>query len=419
MPRGRGGSGGLSRRAALALIGGGGLLGVSSTGAFDQVQGQRPFDLSVNDENALLGVEVFSPVEISSSPATVDILELQNRFADSELTNLSVSADSDLLAVESLSGVTLQPTEKRTVSGTVSTDESPTQAVTLTITVSTDTEQIETTRTVDVVADLATGLPDGCPVSLNITVDVGDSATDGNSVSGDITNKDISGDITVGGDIEIKNSRVNGNVTATNDGDVTLSNNTEINGSVTADGDISVKKTTVGKGLDAGGDLTVEANSVVGNGARAGGNMTVKKTTFGGGLVAGGDITIEAQSTIGGAVEAGSDGDVTIKQTTVCGAVHAGGDVSEILNSNIGGDVTAGGDVDLENKATVFGNVITDPEGDVDVGNNAVVKGKVDASGDVTVEGAVQSGVFADGDVDGTGTINGNDPRPSSGSEDD
>jgi len=57
MTKKRGGSGGLSRRAALALIGGGGLLGISSTGAFDQVQGQRPFDLSVNDDNALLGVD--------------------------------------------------------------------------------------------------------------------------------------------------------------------------------------------------------------------------------------------------------------------------------------------------------------------------------------------------------------------------
>ena len=57
-PRSRGGGGKLSRRAAIALISGGGLLGLTSTGAFTQVDGNREFDISsASDENAFLSIE--------------------------------------------------------------------------------------------------------------------------------------------------------------------------------------------------------------------------------------------------------------------------------------------------------------------------------------------------------------------------
>lgn len=161
----RAGGDGLTRRAAVALIAGGALMGISSTGAFDQVEGRRPFDLSVDDNNALLRIEVFSPIEVDSSPTTVDILQFQNRFSDAELTELTVSSDSTTLTVESLAGVTLQPGESETVRGTISVSGNGQSIVNLTIIATTETERIETTRSVEINATIAgdDGPPDGGP----------------------------------------------------------------------------------------------------------------------------------------------------------------------------------------------------------------------------------------------------------------
>jgi len=56
-PKSRGGGGNISRRAAIALIGGGGLVGISSTGAFSQVDNSRGFGVSTaTDANAQLRI---------------------------------------------------------------------------------------------------------------------------------------------------------------------------------------------------------------------------------------------------------------------------------------------------------------------------------------------------------------------------
>src|SRR6056297_2515486 len=93
------GGGGLSRRAALALIGGGGLLGISASGAFDQVGANRPFDLAVDDDNALLGIDVLGPITVTESGESVDVLELENRFPDAAFDSVSVSADHPMLSI--------------------------------------------------------------------------------------------------------------------------------------------------------------------------------------------------------------------------------------------------------------------------------------------------------------------------------
>ena len=307
-PSRRGGGGGLSRRAALALIGGGGLLGISSTGAFDQVRGQRPFDLSVDDDNALLGIEVFTPIEINSSPATVDILELQNRFPDAELTELTISSDSTILSVESLDGLTLQPGETETVRGTISVSESGQSVVNLTVTATTETERIETTRSVEINATVAGYEPGSCPVSVNVGGDALPEQESDGSIT--VVDQDVADGIEAGGSV-----------------------------SITAIGNRPV---IIGGDVEAEGSISIAAN----------GNDTT--VIIDGDVVAGGAIDISAGGniTIGGDVEA--DGDITITArgtgtVTVCGEVESDdGDLSISENGN-NASVTINEDEDDDN----------------------------------------------------------------------
>lgn len=66
-------SGELSRRAALLLIAGGGLLGVTAAGAYDQVSARRPFGVGVNDASALVGIADQGPVKRNSRDPMVEI----------------------------------------------------------------------------------------------------------------------------------------------------------------------------------------------------------------------------------------------------------------------------------------------------------------------------------------------------------
>ena len=98
-PESRGGGGSLSRRAAIALIGGGGLLGLSGTGAFTQVDGSRPFSVATaTDANALLAVEGFDEDETYNSPHTVT---LENQLSKTLDNNNTVSIENGNLKFES------------------------------------------------------------------------------------------------------------------------------------------------------------------------------------------------------------------------------------------------------------------------------------------------------------------------------
>jgi hypothetical protein len=64
MSKRSGRSGKLSRRTALALIAGGGLVSLSGAGAFSQINANRPSNVgTASDENALLGIDI--PAEVS------------------------------------------------------------------------------------------------------------------------------------------------------------------------------------------------------------------------------------------------------------------------------------------------------------------------------------------------------------------
>ncbi|TQQ79832.1 hypothetical protein EGH24_10090 [Halonotius terrestris] len=427
-PKSRGGSGGLSRRAALALIGGGGLLGISASGAFDQVGAQRPFDLAVDDDNALLGIETFGPIEVTQSDVTVDVMELHNRFPDAVFDSVSVTTDSSILSISDPleRGETLANDERLTVRGRVESDRSRTANVELTITVSGSSERIETTRTITVAVDLRGQLPEGCPVSLDISVSVGDDALGEQTSDGDLslTNEEVDGSVTTtagsGGSLDIRNTTITGDVIA--DGDISLRNAT-VGGDVRtredSEGTISLENTTVGGSIVGDSDVTSRNSNVDGDlrtredseGAITVRGQRTTPATVVGSVVGDGDVEIIAAQ-IGGEVQtrSGSEGSITITNATVCRAIDADDDLT-ITNAEVGA-VTADGDIQIKPNSTVFGTV--NASNNVTLSRNATVKGDINASGDVTVDGTVEGGVFAGGTVDGSGTINGNDPRPSS-----
>jgi len=87
-PTSRGGGGKLSRRAAIAMIAGGGTLAISGTGAFTQAETPRKFSVTTAaDENALLGIKTLD-VTFTETNNTKPILKLTNR------TNSTLSLDS-------------------------------------------------------------------------------------------------------------------------------------------------------------------------------------------------------------------------------------------------------------------------------------------------------------------------------------
>lgn len=96
--RNRGGGGGLSRRTALALIGGGGVLAVGASGAFDSLTGERPFQVgTAGDDEALLRLRTTEATPPAQEPfrdrqvqfdvtsgATVPLIRVEN-FVDDRI----------------------------------------------------------------------------------------------------------------------------------------------------------------------------------------------------------------------------------------------------------------------------------------------------------------------------------------------
>lgn len=395
MARKRGGSGGLSRRTALALIGGGGLLGISSTGAFDQVRGQRPFDLSVNDDNALLGITVLSPIEISNSPATVDILELQNRFPDADLTEISVSSDSAVLSVEDLANVSLQPGESQTVRGDVSMSESGSETISLTVAADTGTERIEATRSITINADIPS-VTDCVGPRHVITSQVNGDVDDDQGTVELAANVQVKGSVDAVGCVILgKNAQIKKSVDA--DGkvllgenaqikqsaagsDVGLGKNAQIKGSVDATGNVSLEKNAQIQSSAAGKDFVLRKNAQIKGAVDAAGSVTLSENAQIQSTADGKNFLLEKNAKIKGAVDAA--GNVTVRQNAQIESSAAGNTFILEKNAQIKGSVTATGDVILGNNAQVDGSVTAD--GNITIGKNAQIKGTMTAGGTIT-----------------------------------
>ncbi|WP_133304639.1 hypothetical protein [Halonotius aquaticus] len=271
MARGRGGSGGLSRRAALALISGGGLLGISSTGAFDQVGADRAFDISVDDNDALLGVTLLEESFEVSEGAEIrrDLLKIENRSSDStessedskiEFNSVKIEAPDYNRYVylgintEKLDGG-LAPETSVTIPSTISGKKSTTSSIPikLTITASSDEEGIviETTRTVYISVAASGYEPGTCPVTFTDS-----NAIKGENVSKSVENENVDGDIESNSKLTIR-AKGDGS-TVSIKGNVSSSKKIDIKaqgGTITIGGDVNSDKVSI-KALQ-GGSVTI------------------------------------------------------------------------------------------------------------------------------------------------------------------
>lgn len=138
--------------------------------------------------------------------------------------------------------------------------------------------------------------------------------------------------------------KLNGALTVTGSGAVTIGSSAQISGSLTASGDITTQWAAAISGAVSGRSLV-----------SAGGG------TFGGGITASaGVVTLGTSDTVTGNVTAnGNSGNVTLgSSATVNGNVTAGGAVTlQSSASRVTGDVTATGNVTLGSGTTVSGNV--------------------------------------------------------------
>ena len=271
MTKKRGGSGGLSRRAALAMIGGGGLLGVSSTGAFDQVGADRAFNISVDNENALLDVTLLqdSFEVLEDSEISPDLLKIENQSSESErasedpgITFNSVKIKSpgynryvqfELNTEDLANGLT--PDSSVTIPGTISGKRSTASSIPITLTVTANSDDdgivIETTRTIYISVDASGYEPGTCPVTFTDS-----NATKGENINKKVENENVDGDIESNSKLTIK---ANGDSsTVSIKGNVSSSKKIDIKsqgGTITIGGDVNASKVSI-KALQ-GGSVTI------------------------------------------------------------------------------------------------------------------------------------------------------------------
>jgi hypothetical protein len=294
MARQRGGSGGLSRRTALLLIGGGGLVAISGSGAFETVNAGRGFSVnSASDENALLGIKTFDPTYTQKNKPK-KILELLNQ-TQSSFTDISVSVSSShtfLTITETPDR--LEPTDGWIpVEAETTAEPTDTSPVELTITAESDATTITATRLIGAATNL--GYPPACPVPTG----VGARGPQDGDPNVDLNNTEIDGDVSAEkGSVDLHKVKINGNISA--------GENVTISG--------------------ANNDSYVVCGSI-----EAGGKVTIRNHMETGPITSGGDVIIKPNSTVYGDIDA--DG-VVKKQGVVKGDIKQGGSSTQNSNNN-------------------------------------------------------------------------------------
>lgn len=374
--RNRSGSGGISRRTALTLLGGGGLLGVGVSGAFDSVRGDRPFDVGVSgDQNARLVIDLHEPS--GSHGEVVTLLELENQ-ASEPLTNIDVTVVSsgsiELDVAEPLdSGGTFDPGDDAlSIDALLSCSDGVTETVDLELVASGPGERIEATRSMEVTCLVDEIGPIQVPAcNLGPT-----GAKEEIYVRGSDSPDGISGefDVYVSG-----GARVEGPIDVT--GQVTLSNGARVTDSITAGGSIDM-----GGGVKVDGSLVTGGSLTLTNGAEieanAGRIEVCGDANFGGGpeivvsdILVGGDLSNTGPPGVGRHI------------TTTKEGVSIGGD----LDVSGGITVESRDDVVVDGSIRWDGNRLATDTGDLVVGGDLTVSegGVVTIEGDLTVDGAV------------------------------
>ncbi|MFQ3475363.1 hypothetical protein HKK80_03760 [Halonotius sp. F2-221B] len=145
--RGRGNGSRYTRRAALGLIAGGVLLGVGTSGAFDQVEARRPFGIAVDNTTALVGIVDRGPVKKNAREPMVTITNNTAETATYTIT-LDSCGDGTLYDPNGSSGCTVVFSLAAGNSGTVDLDATTTGTIGYSIGVASTAVAIDTTGSV-------------------------------------------------------------------------------------------------------------------------------------------------------------------------------------------------------------------------------------------------------------------------------
>ena len=145
--RGRGNGSRYTRRAALGLIAGGVLLGVGTSGAFDQVEARRPFGIAVDNTTALVGIVDRGPVKKNAREPMVTITNNTAETATYTIT-LDSCGDGTLYDPNGSSGCTVVFSLAAGNSGTVDLDATTTGTIGYSIGVDSTDVGVDTTGSV-------------------------------------------------------------------------------------------------------------------------------------------------------------------------------------------------------------------------------------------------------------------------------
>ena len=463
-PKSRGDGGKLSRRAALALIAGGGILGLTGTGAFDTVNANRGFDVSTaDDDSALLGFEKKQTSGVDGS--TIELIELTNQVGQ-DLDSVSVEIIGSSGPIASLTAPDSLATDSSDqITADLSCGGRPT--VDIRITASGSDQEVELIRSVEVNCITICGertIPAGCV--NNAVPKSGKDTPCSVRINKQNQYSKIVSNVTIGGALDVSNSGNQVDITLTDgtvisdylkvdtsdqidfdlDASAEIQNgakfvtdsqiNPNIDGKI--EGGICIESGEVNKLSSNGGEVTgpilidstdqikinrLENSSIEKLDLSSGGQVQVKAQAS----TINGDIDIDSpsgqvkilrnfkKSTISGDITVTSDSQVDInpRKTTINGNIDATSD-SQITIKPKG--TTINGDID----ATSDSQITIDPKktninGDVNITSNSQVKirpgNQATITGDVTIDtpGGVQINCS---NIEGEITVNGGSTNP-------
>lgn len=348
--RRRSGGGSLSRRSAIALIGGGAILAATGANAYSAASGERGWQLfGAEDEDAVFGMTFFddpAPITVQSGES-VPIGEFENRLSSGTLqVSIDVDAPSGM-SVDIDEPFELQPGIPTDVEATVSCDQpGQPRTVELEIEATAPDASFDGTREVDIVC---TGPFDRYDCSAIIDVPRSDCEYQ-ESGDVDIHGEDRDGDLCIDGEGD--------------DTDVTVSGGTEIDGFLrvidaadikyvvennpTIDGAVNLYEASGKIEIEVHNNPTVEGNFCATGEDKikftARNNATFAENVR---LGASGNIEIDLQGSpsIEGDLKLSSDNDVNVE---LVGNARIGGDLLIDAAGNVEVDVTGGATVEGE-----------------------------------------------------------------------
>ncbi len=396
-PKSRGDGGKLSRRAALALIAGGGILGLTGTGAFDTVNANRGFDVSTaDDDSALLGFEKKQTSGVDGS--TIELIELTNQVGQ-DLDSVSVEIIGSSGPIASLTAPDSLATDSSDqITADLSCGGRPT--VDIRITASGSDQEVELIRSVEVNCITICGertIPAGCV--NNAVPKSGKDTPCSVRINKQNQYSKIVSNVTIGGALDVSNSG--------NQVDITLTDGTVISDYLKVDTSDQI-------------DFDLDASAEIQNGAKFMTDSQIKPHINGD---IGGGICIESggvnnfssdNGNIAGIVSIDSTSQVKLDTLTGLSTegikVASQGQVKikKLKRSTIGGKITIdspGGQVKIQdlNETTVDGGIDISSDSQVKISklNSAVINGiTITSQGQVKIQELVASTVRGDINVD-------------------